>query len=310
MHDSQENPSASPVALAPVVPPGALPGSQAEAAGADPALIGPVEPSPRPRRRPTIVILIRSACLFSVSLDDVHAQSSDPDIAPPDLPMASAKEGQVLFEQSLRHYEATEKRLSSVHEKTKTLLGLLIFVASFITLAASFSEPGLLLLLPAVPALVTIILFLEVFHLSWSGYPEIDKELVLQDDCARRQRLADDYIRAARFLDKRTNYVATIFAIARVWVSLALALVIVVLVVYVAIGKQSSNEEIIRALRSDPNLLEMLRGPKGGTGLAGSPGPRGEPGLPGPRGESGPAGPQGPQGPQGNPGPQMPSEIP
>lgn len=59
--------------------------------------------------------------------------------------------------------------------------------------------------------------------------------------------------------------------------------------------RQRPDESVIRRLRSDPELIELLRGPKG------APGPQGSPGERGPRGEKGDPGPQGPAGKPGRP---------
>jgi hypothetical protein len=56
-------------------------------------------------------------------------------------------------------------------------------------------------------------------------------------------------------------------------------------------GKASIEENVIRRLRSDPKLIELLRGPRG---LTGERGPAGPPGPQGIRGERGPVSPQGP----------------
>lgn len=66
---------------------------------------------------------------------------------------------------------------------------------------------------------------------------------------------------------------------------------------------------LLEAIRTKPEIRELLRGPagpQGPHGPAGPPGPsgpQGPPGPPGPPGPQGPAGPQGPQGPQGPAGP-------
>ncbi len=57
----------------------------------------------------------------------------------------------------------------------------------------------------------------------------------------------------------------------------------------------STDGDLIRRLRSDPQLIELLRGPKG------EPGPQGLPGERGQRGEKGTRGPQGPAGKPGQP---------
>lgn len=66
-------------------------------------------------------------------------------------------------------------------------------------------------------------------------------------------------------------------------------------------------KQIIKQIQSDPNLIELLRGPQGEQGEQGPPGesvtgPQGPVGPSGPSGGSGPAGPQGPAGTAGSDG--------
>lgn len=66
-------------------------------------------------------------------------------------------------------------------------------------------------------------------------------------------------------------------------------------------------KQIIKQIQSDPNLIELLRGPQGEQGEQGLPGesvtgPQGPVGPSGPSGGSGPAGPQGPAGTAGSDG--------
>ena len=64
---------------------------------------------------------------------------------------------------------------------------------------------------------------------------------------------------------------------------------------------------LLEAIRTKPEIRELLRGPagpQGPQGPQGPEGPAGPPGPPGPQGPQGPAGPQGPQGPAGPPGPE------
>lgn len=64
--------------------------------------------------------------------------------------------------------------------------------------------------------------------------------------------------------------------------------------------KESLEEKVIQKLRSNPDLIELLRGPRGLPGERGFPGSMGPRGL---QGDPGPAGPPGPKGDLGPPGP-------
>ena len=197
---------------------------------------------------------------------------------------SNAAAGEVLLDQAIRYFEAAEKRHKDVKEKGKTILALSVFVASFITFTAGFTDRGLLLLLPAMFTLVTVLFFLEMFRLSWSAFPKMDQEFVDAEDQERRKLLAQNYVRAARFGNSRTDYVATVLVAARRSSALALLSVVVVIVVYASSGRRSTGSDLVRSLRSDPSLLQLLRGPKGDVGATG---PAGSVGQRGPRGEDG-----------------------
>ena len=60
------------------------------------------------------------------------------------------------------------------------------------------------------------------------------------------------------------------------------------------------ERDTIEALRSDPALMELLRGPKGEPGRPGERGERGADGTQGPQGNPGPVGPKGDKGDKGD----------
>lgn len=81
---------------------------------------------------------------------------------------------------------------------------------------------------------------------------------------------------------------------------LGLAFVLTVAALFAPDGGDVTRKLIIK-VRSDPELIELLRGPQGATGQTGAMGP---PGIPGPPGKMGPVGPSGPVGPPGPPSAQ------
>jgi hypothetical protein len=222
--------------------------------------------------------LFRGLCrLLFVKIEKNESEegSCEPHPSAPPLPdFLKVKDNgnQVLLDQAIRYFEAAQKRHETIKDKGKTILTLLVFVASFITLAANFFERGLLLLAPTVFAFATVWLFLEMFRLTWSGVPKMDQTLIDATDAHRRVMLAEGYVRAARFGDRRTDYIALVLTAARRAVALALVSVVAVTVGYALTAKRDHYEELVKRLRSEPALLNLLHGPRG------IPGPKGEKG--------------------------------
>lgn len=223
-----------------------------------------------------------------LSLTACQTGRCEPDETEPPLPIfANAKDGPLLLDHARRYFEDIEKRHNDVKDKAKTILTLVVFIASFVTFASGFTTRGPLLLVPIVPTLLTAWLFLEMFRLSWSAFPSMDQTLIDAAEDKRGVMLAEGYLRAARFGNARTDYVASVLVASRRSAALALVSVMVVLGVYGSTSSPSSAEVFINTLRSKPELLELLRGPKGDigpngpAGVQGPQGPKGEPGLPG-----------------------------
>lgn len=241
-------------------------------------------------------------CVVLVRIDRGTSESGafkpHPD-APPPPNFSGAKGSELLLAQAIRYFEAAEKRHETIKEKGRTILALLVFVASFITLSANFFDHGLLLLAPTVFAFATVWFFMEMFRLTWSGVPKMDQTLVDGSDDARRLRLIEGYVRAAQFGDGRTDYLVSVLTAARRSVALALVTAIGITVGYALKSKEDPAEALVNRLRSEPALIKLLRGPEGDQGPTGE---RGDPGPKGKKGEKGDPGPQGLQGPKGDSG--------
>jgi heme/copper-type cytochrome/quinol oxidase subunit 4 len=87
--------------------------------------------------------------------------------------------------------------------------------------------------------------------------------------------------------EKLTHMTVAHTAIRNFLVGVVLAVSLTLIALTTATG---SDEQIVAKLRSNPKLIELLKGPKGDPGLAGPQGDPGRPGTAGPRGEVGPTG--------------------
>jgi hypothetical protein len=96
----------------------------------------------------------------------------------------------------------------------------------------------------------------------------------------------------------RIDFYVDLFRAARRSLLLGLFLLVVIAMygAWPSRSLESEEERIAKRLRSDEELIRILRGPKGDPGppgLRGERGPRGERGEPGPQGERGAPGPPG-----------------
>jgi hypothetical protein len=198
-----------------------------------------------------------------------------------------------LLSHAIKNFEFAEKRYEQVKDKGKTLQALLVFVVSFITLTAGLFGHDYFLLVPEAFALLTGWLLLEFFGLSWGGFPKLTQELVDSDEAKQRATLIEDYTGAAHFGHLRTDYMVQVLTAARRAIGVALLSVVSITLVSAATRTRTrpTNADVIRELRRDPELIELLRGPAGTAGPAGPAGPVGPVGPAGPAGPSNPIGP-------------------
>jgi hypothetical protein len=80
---------------------------------------------------------------------------------------------------------------------------------------------------------------------------------------------------------------------------LALVSVVAVTVGYAVAPKENRYDDLVKRLRSEPALLNLLQGPKGDPGQKGDKGPKGDPGQKGDKGDPGQKGDKGDPGPPG-----------
>ena len=104
--------------------------------------------------------------------------------------------------------------------------------------------------------------------------------------------MSRDYWAAASFGETVADYLATVLIATRRAAAFSILVVLVTVMIYAFMGKTPTTEDVVAKLRSDPELLKLLRGPEGKKGERGAIGPEGLRGPQGPPGATGPTGAQ------------------
>lgn len=98
----------------------------------------------------------------------------------------------------------------------------------------------------------------------------------------------DKYLECELDFENRTHYLVDVYKAARfVALSGFFLMLLLAAVNYVGHSPSAGAKEIIQALRADPELIELFRGPKGEKGEKGDIGEKGKTGDPGPKGPKG-----------------------
>jgi len=194
---------------------------------------------------------------------------------------------------------AADRRLA-VTDKCKTLLtlatALLTIIGLFLPKAFAFPFGWMrfVFFLSAICLLNTVVLLLTYFGIGSEAQIAITQSDVVLSSENLKKSLINEHRQCQLEVDSRTDYLADLYKVARGFFSLAFVVIAVLFAVsYLANGSDAQSRQIIEQLRSDPAMIDLLRGPrgeKGEQGVRGAVGPKGDTGDPGPRGPAGPKG--------------------
>jgi hypothetical protein len=207
-----------------------------------------------------------------------------------------------------RFTDAIDRR-SFVTDKVKTLLTMtsafLAILAAFLPKATESDSWSI-----KSPLVVGVLLLVNALLVLWT-YFDIKQETVLDltqadvrlADDVLKKLLINDYLSSQAGTDNVTDFLADLYKTARFFFLSGFAVIFIMgLLAYSFHSPDSDTERTVRQLRSDPKLVELLRGPKGDPGDQGKQGDIGAPGAVGPQGERGPPGSQGARGERGEKG--------
>lgn len=217
------------------------------------------------------------------------------------------------FNGRIHRHDSIDRKISALLNLTAILLPLSI---ALIVWASERLRPIfsiILLLTVSLPLFLSIVLLLEYLRLNSYMEPFVDGSYVNAAEEDRNVRIMIDYLKSSWNNHCKIDYLADVCRAATrlLCVAMLTSLIGGGVALYFLYPKpkpkeKETAEEIVLKLRSDPNLVNLLRGPQGVQGIqgpAGHQGPIGPAGKQGPPGSSGPPGPAGKQGLQGPPGP-------
>lgn len=222
------------------------------------------------------------------------------------LDLAKAGDVNELLVAAKECYRAAMDRREVITDKCKTLLTLSAFILTitglFVPRASEFETwwvrvpflvAGLLLL-------NSVTLLLVYFGVGKEKEVALDQSEASLDKDNLRKAMINHYLDCEVAYDNRTDYLIEIFKAARFFSLFAFTIIVALfLISYLTRSSTTDAAKIIQQLRSDSELIELLRGPKGEQGPQGIQGKRGPEGPRGPQGEKGPQGARGPKGEQG-----------
>lgn len=190
-----------------------------------------------------------------------------------------------------------QARRSAITDKCKTLFTLSSLLLGLIgvllpkSLAFDALWMRVICFLAVLALLNTIVLLLTFFDVGSDTEVSLDQEQVDLEAGNFKKSLINLYLRCQVAMDNRTDYLVDLYKAARFFFLLAFTVVALLFSVnFLLDAPKNRTEDVIRALRSDPSLIELLRGPKGDIGPkghSGDPGAQGADGKPGDKGDRG-----------------------
>jgi len=174
-----------------------------------------------------------------------------------------------------------ENRRKAIDEKARMLLTMVgILVPLTVVSAAALLWP-VLIIVPLACFLISALVLIGYLAVGQVMTPRLNPEELLYDERRLQRQLIIDRIQSAHDTERGTDFLVDIYRAAlRALCAGLVALAVIAAVAYRPASDYSS--EVVRRLRSDPELLRVLRGPQGFRG------PTGPPGVPGPEGPPGP----------------------
>lgn len=187
-----------------------------------------------------------------------------------------------------------QARRSAITDKCKTLFTLSSLLLGLIgvllpkSLAFDALWMRVICFLAVLALLNTIVLLLTFFDVGSDIEISLDQEQVDLEAGNFKKSLINLNLQCQVDTDNRTNYLVDLYKAARFFFLLAFTVVVFLFSVsFLFDSSKSRTDEVIRTLRSDPKLIELLRGPKGDIGPRGNTGDQGIQGADGMQGRTG-----------------------
>jgi hypothetical protein len=210
---------------------------------------------------------------------------------PSTLSLEDVRAIEILLDLSKDSVGIAEKRRGVVTEKCKTLLTLGSLLLGVVGLLLpkylafdAWWMRGLSVLAIAIlfNAIVILLMFFDVGREMEVSLGQADTPL---DETNLKKSLLNRYLQCCAVTENRTDYLVELYRAARFCFLSALTIVAGLVLTSLLMNSPADQaERIVREIRSDATLTNLLRGPKGDAGKYGD---RGDPGFPGPKGDTG-----------------------
>lgn len=236
--------------------------------------------------------LARLATGINISAENVRKGAYDPIGIVKPLHITDKKVSSETIALAQDLFEESRSRYSTVAGKVTTILTITgIAISGTIAALSLLGIPSSPVFLPAFVFAVavyccTVWFIFKFLAVGTSAAPAIDQEFLDLSNAKKKTALLRNLLSAASQNDFRTNFLVDVYKAARNFSLLSFACACLLIVV-AAMARSDREERLILKLRSDPKLVELLRGPKGQQGDVGSAGPMGQPGPRGSPGERG-----------------------
>ena len=243
-----------------------------------------------PRFRHGFLYLILRLCRIECSFDEVcnRAYNESKPLEYPHLPNNLENLSQILdLAKDLN--KRCDDRWLIVENKAKFLLTITSSVMGLGALALSKYGTLTSVMILMLCFSGTLYLLLEFYRVGCSSIVEVDDITKTENPDSQTKSLIQNYLRVEHSNHLKLDFLVDLYRASR-RVMLSVMFVTCCVVVLAYHSRDNLEMRLIQDLRSNPEMLSVLTGPKGEKGFQGEPGIKGDQGV------------QGPVGPKGEPG--------
>ena len=227
---------------------------------------------------------------IEVTYDLIKKGSYDGRVPTP-LHLDTASDLDTLLDMAKDSMSIADRRRGIITDKCKTLftLGSLLIGVVGLLLPKYLAFDSIWMKFLAVAAVAILFkaffILLVFFDVGQEKDMSLEQADVPLDAANLRKSLLNRYRECSADIDNRTDYLVDVYRVARFCFLSAASIVAGLVVVSLWMNSPSDqNERLVREIRSDATLIEILRGPQGNRGAQGE---RGESGADGHKGERG-----------------------
>lgn len=223
------------------------------------------------------LLLTLRALRIDIELVDVQRAHYPIDASLGRLHLEQASNLETLLAAEEKAFERENLRRDATEARARTLLTVVSIVFALIGLfglaeAAGFTALWIFAVLAMLFSLMCVFLCLTVFAVGNQMTVTVRQEEVSLDNDNLKKSLINSYRLARQFNDSRTRYLIDVYRAARLSFLVSLVSLVAASAISVLSSAGNSSSAVVKELRGNPDLIDLLRGPKGERGSRGVPG--------------------------------------